>query len=144
MAAGTATVAIHAAKEPGKEPAKDSQSAFPGYATPEAAFQSLIWALGTGDLEKVQACFTPEQTERSREKMRGKSDAEVRRFLQAGATMLGDYQITQKEVMSNDEVRLHLQVQPSAEHPQVGNDVQVMRRIGNDWKYAGKYGVDIK
>ena len=26
----------------------------------------------------------------------------------------------------------------------VGNDLQVMQKIGDEWKYAGKWGVDIK
>ena len=55
-----------------------------------------------------------------------------------------NYEVTDKEVISDDEVRLHLRVQPYPGHPNVGNDVQVMQKIGNEWRYAGKYGVDIK
>jgi hypothetical protein len=55
-----------------------------------------------------------------------------------------DYQLTEKEEISENEVRLHLLVQPYPGHPNVGNDVQVMQKIDGKWKYAGKYGVDIK
>jgi hypothetical protein len=55
-----------------------------------------------------------------------------------------NYEITQQEKMSDNEVRLHLLVQPYPGHPNTGNDIQVMRKVGNDWKYAGKWGVDIK
>ena len=55
-----------------------------------------------------------------------------------------NYEIMEKEVISDDEVRLHLQVQPYPGHPNVGNDVQVMQKIGTEWKYGGKYGVDVK
>jgi hypothetical protein len=40
--------------------------------------------------------------------------------------------------------RSGLRVQPYPGHPNVGNDVQVTQRIGDEWKYAGKYGVDVK
>jgi hypothetical protein len=55
-----------------------------------------------------------------------------------------NYEISKKEPTSEDEVRLHLVVQPYPGHPNVGHDVQVMQKIGKEWKYAGKYGVDIK
>lgn len=55
-----------------------------------------------------------------------------------------DYEVTGKDIISDNEVRLHLQVQPYPGHPNVGNDVQVMQKIGNEWRYAGKSRVDIK
>ena len=54
------------------------------------------------------------------------------------------YQISEKQVISDDEVRLLVLVQPHPGHPNVGNDLQVMQKVGDAWKYAGKWGVDIK
>lgn len=79
-----------------------------------------------------------------RTKTVGKSTEEIRRLMVEEAKNRANYEITQKEVISVDEVRLHLTVQPYPGHPNVGNDVQVMQKINNEWKYGGKYGVDIK
>ena len=100
--------------------------------------------MSTGSIEKVQDCLTPEQKERVKSKLEGKSDDDIKLGLISWANSMVDYQIDQKEVIANDEVRLHLLVQPYPGHSNVGHDVQVMRRIGKEWKYAGKYGVDIK
>ena len=82
--------------------------------------------------------------ERLKTKLAGKSDDEIKRLLVAGANSMVGYHLAQQEVMSDDEVRLHLIVPASPDHPHVGNDVQVMQKFGTEWKYAGKYGVDIK
>ena len=54
------------------------------------------------------------------------------------------YEVTKKETVSDDEVRLLLLVKPYPGHPNEGHDLQVMKKIGSEWKYAGKWGVDIK
>jgi hypothetical protein len=69
---------------------------------------------------------------------------ELRRRMVEEANNRANYTITDNEDISDTEVRLHLRVQPYPGHPNVGNDIQVMQKIGNEWKYAGKYGVDIK
>jgi hypothetical protein len=99
---------------------------------------------GTGSPEKVLASCTPEQAQRFSQKLNGRSQADLQHELTAWARSMVDYQLTQKEVVSDDEVRLLLLVQPRPGHPNVGHDLQVMQKVGNDWKYAGKYGVDIR
>jgi RNA polymerase sigma factor (sigma-70 family) len=147
LVAGTATVvlqSVNAQTNAGKTPAKSSTFTLAGYATPEAGYKSLLWAMSTGNLEKVLASCTPEQSVRLRRKVEGKSEDEIRRLLSEEASHMVAYELTQTEETSDTEVHLHLLVQPYPGHPRVGNDVQTMRRIGNEWKYAGKYGVDVK
>jgi hypothetical protein len=84
------------------------------------------------------------QAERFRTKTIGKSKDELRRLMVQEAGNRANYEITRKEIISEDEVRLYLRVQTYPGHPNVGNDVQVMQKIGDEWKYAGKYGVDVK
>ena len=140
MAAGTVTVTMQRVKAK----ALASPFAFVGYATPEGGLNSWLWALSTGNLEKVLACLTPEQAERFKKKLEGKSTDEIKRGLVDWANNMVGYQLAQKQDISEGEVRLLLTVQPYPGHPNVGNDLQVMQKIGNEWKYAGKYGVDIK
>jgi hypothetical protein len=117
---------------------------FAGYATPEASLQSLLWAAHTGNLEKVLDSCTQAQAQRFGHQMSGKTRGEVEHDFAAWAHSMIGYQITQRDVIADDEVRLLLLVQPYPGHPNVGHDLQVMRKTGNDWKYAGKWGVDIK
>jgi len=147
LLAGGATLVIHGVESStntNKVTTANGTFTFAGYANPEAAYQSLLWALNSGDLVKVQAALTPDQAERFRQRLAGKSDDEIKRLLIESASWMVAYQITEKEVRGPDEVLLHLLVQPHPGHPNVGNDVQVMQKIGKDWKYAGKFGVDIQ
>jgi hypothetical protein len=50
--------------------------------------------------------------------------------------MIG-YKITQKEVISDDEVHVHIHATPSAEALHSGKAVLVLKKFGNDWKMAG-------
>ncbi len=143
--ATSASLVIHAVETDNPEESSETSAAEPaGFDTPEKAWRSLLRAMGTGSLEKLQTAMTPEQTDRFKPKLKGKSDTEVKRILIESAKNMGKYKLTGKEVVSDDVVRLHIRTQPYPGHPNVGNDVQVMRKIGSDWKYDGKYGVDIK
>ena len=133
MAAGTATVTIRHAKAL----AKSSLFTFAGYATPEASVQSMLWAGSIGDFEKFLAGCTPEQVERFRNKMAGKSDDEVRRETVAWANALVGYKITQKEGISDDEVHLHIHATSSAEGLHSGKVIVIMKKVGNEWKQDG-------
>ncbi len=133
MAAGTATVTIRHAKAL----AKSSPFTFAGYATPEASVQSMLWAGSIGDFKKFLAGCTPEQVERFRNKMAGKSDDEIRRETIAWANALVGYKITKKEVISADEVHLHIHATPSAVGLHSGKVIVIMKKIGTEWKQAG-------
>jgi len=129
FAAGTATVVVHTTKV--------TPFTFAGYATPEASVQSTIWAASTGDFGKFQAGLTAQEMERFKGSVAGKSEDEIRRGVIAWANAMIDYKITQKEVLSDDEVHLHIHATPSADALHSGKAVIVMKRIGNEWKKAG-------
>lgn len=108
-----------------------------GYATPEASIQSMIWAASQGDFKTfLQAC-TPAQIDRFENKMAGKSEAEISQQAKAWANALLDYKITQKEVISDNEVHLHIHATPSAEGLHSGKVIVVMRKVGDTWKQEG-------
>lgn len=137
---GSATVAIQRAKAPtngatGNSPA--SPFAFSGYATPEKSLESMLWAASTGDMKKVSESCTPEETERLNNMMAGKPAEEVKRGIASWANAMADYKITQKEVVSDDEVHLHIHATPSAEALHSGKAVLIVKKIGNEWKQSG-------
>lgn len=133
VAAGTATFTVQ--HFPAN--ARARPLLFAGYATPEASVQSMIWAASRGDLDKLSAGVTAEDMDRFKSGMEGKSQEEIKRGLIAWAGAMADYRITQKEVISGDEVHLHIHATPSAEALHSGKVVIVMRKIGNEWKRAG-------
>jgi hypothetical protein len=134
LAAGTATVSLQhiTSAGTGSEP-----FAFAGYNTPEAAVQSMLWAGSRGDFKTFETACTPEQIERFDNKIAGKSDDEIKRETIAWAKALIGYKVTQKEVISDGEVHLHIHATPSAEGLHSGKVILIMKKIGNDWKQAG-------
>jgi RNA polymerase sigma factor (sigma-70 family) len=141
LAAGTATVALQRAKPPSNAAVVDkpapSPFSFAGYATPEDSVQSSIWATSTGDLEKMAAGATPEVMERVKSQLAGKTDDEIKRGGMAWANAMTGYKITQKEVISEDEVHIHIHATPSTEALHSGKAVLILKKIGNEWKMAG-------
>ena len=140
VAAGTATVALQRAKLPADAAVDNpapSPFRFAGYATPEDAVQSMIWATSTGDLEKLAAGATPEVMERVTGQMAGKTADEIKRSGLAWANAMIGYKITQKEVISDDEVHVHIHATPSTDALRSGKAVLVLKKIGNEWKMAG-------
>jgi hypothetical protein len=145
--AGTCGLVVHVVQARADGAKTDSGVpvlSFAGFATPEAALKSFVWSESTGDLEKLLTACTPEQAERFKKKIDGMPKDEMRQRMIEEARNRSNYEITDKTVVSETEVRLHLRVQPYPGHPNVGHDIQVMQKIGKEWKYAGKYGVDIK
>jgi hypothetical protein len=134
LAAGTATVSVHYII---RARAGSGPFAFAGYKTPEAAVQSMLWAGSRGDFKTFESACTPEQIERFDRKMAGKLDDEIKRESIAWATALIGYKVSQKEVISEDEVHLHIHATPSVDGLHSGKVVLVMKKIGNDWKQAG-------
>jgi RNA polymerase sigma factor (sigma-70 family) len=134
VAVGTATVTIQKIKT------RTSAASFKfvGYATPEAAVESMLWSAGAGQpLEKLADGITPEQMESFRAKMAGKSEGEIKLACVAWANSMAGYQITQKEVISADEVHLHIHASPSADGLHSGHTVLIMKKQGDIWKFAG-------
>lgn len=145
IAAGSNLVLqVKAMNDDGKSSSQASIPAFAGFETPEAAMKSFIWSESTGDPEKLMAACTPEQGERFKKNLADVPTGEKKKRMMEEAKNRANYEIVEKQDISETEVRLLLRVQPYPGHPNVGNDLQVMHKIGNDWKYAGKYGVDIK
>ncbi len=134
LAAGTATITVQRATAR----AESASLSFAGYATPEASLRSLLWAGSTGDFQKFLAGCTPEQAERFKTRMAGKSEDEIRRESMAWAKAVADFKITQKEVVSGEEVHLHIHATPSAEGLRSGKVVVIMKKLGNEWKQAGE------
>ena len=116
--------------------AKD-QLAFAGYADPEDALKTLLWALWNGDLKACLAscAFGPEVTaaleQQPREQVEAQMAAELKMMSASLAPSIG-FHIVDKKVKSNDEAILKLSFDGEGRVRKF-----VVKRIGIEWKLAG-------
>jgi RNA polymerase sigma factor (sigma-70 family) len=136
LIAGTAT-AVYTIKEV-KNSNWPSSPKYVGYATPESAVQSMLWAASNGEsLTNLAEGVTPDQMELFEKRMAGKSSDEIKQSCIAWANSMAGYKITEKEVIADDEVHLHIHAIPSADGLHTGHTVLIMKKIDGAWKFAG-------
>ncbi len=105
--------------------------------SPEAAVQSFIDAAARGDLDAILASGTPEEANRLTALMEGKSSDEIKEGEKRWAKGMADYTITQKDVVSSDEIHVHIHATPSVDALHSGKVVLVLKKVGSEWKMAG-------
>src|SRR5260221_5139712 len=77
--------------------------AFAGYADPESAFKTLIWAMSKGDLKTILGAVSPDEATGISKDFEGKSETEIA----AGAMgEITGFRIIKKQALSDDEVVL--------------------------------------
>jgi hypothetical protein len=115
--------------------AKD-QLAFAGYADPEAALKTLLWAMRNGDLKAYLACWTEGESvaallqRQPREKVDAEMAAEGKMLAENLAPAVG-FHILDKKTTSADEVILNLSFDGEGKTRKF-----VVKRTGNEWKLA--------
>lgn len=107
--------------------------AFAGFATPEAAFQSLNWAASTGDLDAFLANLTPDMQKEMARQFENKSAAEVIDQLKNRINENTEVSILSKNEISDHEVVLEiLGSKEGMNHP----DKLVFQKINGQWKFS--------
>lgn len=114
---------------------------FAGYATPEAAIESLLWAKSVGDVQAFLASATPEITNAIvKSYLKQNSDEARSRFLADEAKGWSAFQILNRIPLADDEVMLQAQLQVQANGtPQQGDLMMVLKRIDGEWKCINEY-----
>jgi RNA polymerase sigma factor (sigma-70 family) len=111
--------------------------AFVGYATPESAFQSAVWAISIGDIQTMYASMAPDELARTRERWADKTETEIAALVRAEFEKVKGFRILKKETLSDDEVVLTLYVEGLGANE--GTPRMKLQRVGNEWKSAGPY-----
>jgi hypothetical protein len=106
--------------------------AFVGYADPESALQSVIWAMSQGDAKTARASFAPEARELT--DWRDKSDADLSTDIKREMEKVTAFKIISNEAISVDTAVLTVMVE-RVDHNEV--TPLKLQRIGADWKLAG-------
>ena len=107
--------------------------AFTGYATPEAALQSVIWAMREGDTRTLLASLTPEEMERMQKEWGNKSEAQVSADTKRGTDKISGIRILESKTLSDDEVVLSVFAAGGEDKVQKIS----LKRYGTEWRMAG-------
>ncbi|SRR6266446_8840340 len=104
--------------------------AFAGYADPESAFKTLIWAMSKGDLKTIQAGVSPEEAAKISKEFEGKSESEI---AAAATGEITGFRIIKKQAVSDDEEVLTLFGDGKEETVKLK-----FKRFGTEWKMSGE------
>jgi hypothetical protein len=110
-----------------------SSWAFAGYASPESAFQSSVWAISRGDVQTWLASLTPAMQVEVRQRAAGNDAKIIGEDDQRDFARITGYRILHRQVVSKDEVVFEVHAEGLNQTTKVS-----IQRIGNEWKHAGK------
>jgi len=104
-----------------------------GYATPEAALLSVIWAMREGDTETFRASLAPEEMARTDKEWEGKTEAEISADAKRETDKISSIRILESRTLSDGEVVLSVYAAGGEDKVQKIS----VKRFGADWKLAG-------
>ena len=110
-----------------------SSWAYAGYASPESAFQSGVWAISKGDAQAWLASLTPALQLKARQRAGDNDDKIIADDDKRDLARITGYRIIHKQVLSKDEVVLEAYAEGLNQTTKAS-----FQRIGGEWKYAGK------
>jgi hypothetical protein len=105
---------------------------FAGYATPEAAFQSTIFAHSQGDYNTFLASLTGDLARDNKEVLERKTPEEFAEYLRRETAKITSYRVLEREEISPEETVLVIYEAGISDMERV-----LMRKVGNEWKLAG-------
>ena len=107
---------------------------FAGYATPEDAFQSMIWAAANGDTERLLAGSTQDWQKEFAKSFENKSSAEASREVKESINANSEFRILDKETIGENLVIFSAVAmgEGGAENP--SSNRFVYQRIDGQWK----------
>jgi len=109
--------------------------AFAGYASPDAALQTFVWAASEGDLKTLLGSVAGEAQKRIEKDLEGKSEGEASRKAIDDAINLKSVRVYHRNVQSDDTVI----IQAGYENGRITYVEKLfMKKIGNEWKLSDK------
>ena len=112
--------------------------AFAGYASPEAALESVVWAMSKGDLKAFLASATPETQKLLAQQYAGKPDSEVGSSLVHEIGGLTELPVSDKVIAADGSVTFRVAVEETDNGTTKTRDEAVMsfQNVGGEWKYS--------
>jgi sensor c-di-GMP phosphodiesterase-like protein len=111
---------------------------FSGYATPEAALQSTIWAMVHGDATTFLEGLAPAARESYERQFEGKSPTEMAALLSDETREMRGLRLDNVKSSSNDEIVFVIASHDDDDGVTRNHDEAVMKfkKVGGEWKYA--------
>jgi len=106
--------------------------AFAGYATPEAALQSAIFAMSQGDIQTYLASLSHEEAQRVQKSFESKTPEQVAQEGQREMAKVKSFQVLGREDLGPDRVMLQVYATGEERVTRV-----LMQKVGEEWKWAG-------
>lgn len=111
---------------------------YAGFADPDSALQTMMWAGTTDDAKTILACFPPEAfQDEMRTKAQQKQAVEV---VSRCTSRWSGYRILNRQKFGNDRMVATISYQTAAGGTVAGRTK--LRRVGSDWKFDGELGAD--
>ena len=104
--------------------------AFKGYATPEAAFESMTFAMSRGDIKAILAGYVPEVRSQQEKEWEKTPEAQLRDMLINASIGMTGFSILRKDVVSEDEAFLTV----STEGKSVSEARFRLKKINDEWR----------
>ena len=115
------------------------QLAHVGYATPEAALQTITWAMIMGTYDQVNEGLAPEQSASEAKNLKGREDFEARQKVMA--PLFKGFQVVAKKSLADDKVELKIRMDgdpiPGQQRQMPPFMIQPMAKVGDVWKLGG-------
>jgi len=108
--------------------------AFTGYASPDAALRTSLWAANNGDLKALLASATGEVRKEMEEEFGGKSESEASIRAMDQVISLKSVRVLNREVRADDTVVVTAAFEDRTDTHTVK---LLMKKFGNDWKISG-------
>jgi len=110
--------------------------AFVGYATPENALQSVLWAMSRGDLSSFLAGLSPETQRAYANRFEGMTETEIATRLNEDIGQLPALRLDRKQVSGDDAVTFVLYSEERYNGTTKTRDEAVMtfKIVGGEWK----------
>jgi hypothetical protein len=108
---------------------------FTGYASPDAALQSLFWAGNNGDLTTMLASTTGDARKEIEAQYGNKSESEASIRAMDDISGLKSIRVLNREIQSDDTVVLTATFEDRNE---TNTGKLLMKKIGNEWKFSGE------
>jgi RNA polymerase sigma factor (sigma-70 family) len=110
---------------------------YAGYADPDTAFQSFLWASNSKDAEAILNSCVPEVRQEAKTKQ---EQAKMVEIISGNVSRWKGVQVLEKQTPANDQVHLVVDILNVD-----GRDSIIkmkLRRVGNEWKFAGEGPVE--
>ena len=108
--------------------------AFAGYASPDAALQTSVWAANNGDLKALLASTTGDLQKMMEKDFEGKSESEATLRAMDEVARLKSIRVVNREVQADDTVVLTAAFEDGTD---THTSKLLMKKVGNDWKISG-------